>query len=185
MRRGMKKTILGYLIIHIFLFFIMGKPDTLPAKEDEFPFRPGEKMVFEVKWAFIPAGEGVLEVMPVENYNGTPSYHFVFTARTNEFVDLIYKVRDRVDSYVDTGMTHSIRYEKRHQGRSRKEATVSFDWEKNQARYRLFDQKSEAIAVEPGSFDPLSVFFAFRLYDPHTLKEVCIPVTDGKKCVPG
>jgi len=31
----------------------------------------------------------------------------------------------------------------------------------------------------------LSVFFAFRLYNPDTLQEIDIPVTDGKKCVPG
>ena len=142
-------------------------------------------MVFGVRWAFIPAGEGVLEVMPVEHYKGIPSYHFVFTAKTNEFVDLIYKVRDRVDSYVDTGMTHSVYYQKHHQGRSKKEVAVSFDWESQQAQYALFDEKKEAIPIKPGTFDPLSVFFAFRLYDPNSLKEIRIPVTDGKKCIPG
>lgn len=181
----MKKSILRYLFISVFLLLIIGMPGALRAGENGLPFNPGEKMVFEVRWSFIPAGEGVLEVLPVEHYKGVPSYHFVFTAKTNEFVDLIYKVRDRVDSYVDTGMTHSIRYEKRHQGRSKKEVTVSFDWDRNQVRYALFDEKMEPVSVRPGTFDPLSVFFAFRLYDPDTLKEVRIPVTDGKKCVPG
>lgn len=174
-----------YLSFAMAVLMLMGCPIRLTAAENHFPFRPGERMVFGVKWAFIPAGEGVLEVMPVEHYKGTPSYHFVFTARTNEFVDLIYKVRDRVDSWVDTGMTHSMRYEKRHQGRSTKEVTVSFDWDRNRAQYSLFDEKSEAITIRSGTFDPLSVFFAFRLHDPNTLKKISIPVTDGKKCIPG
>ena len=41
------------------------------------------------------------------------------------------------------------------------------------------------ISILPGSFDPLSVFYAFRI---HELKDglvINVPVTDGKKCVMG
>ncbi len=185
MRCRMRNPFPGYLSVTLAVLILMGCPISLTAAENNFPFRPGERMVFGVRWAFIPAGEGVLEVMPMENYMGILSYHFVFTARTNEFVDLIYKVRDRVDSWVDSEMTHSIHYEKRHRGRTKKDVTVSFDWDGLKAQYSLFDQKSEAISIKPGTFDPLSVFFAFRLYNPDTLQEIDIPVTDGKKCVPG
>ena len=181
----MRNPLSRYLSVALAVLMLMGCPISLTAAENKIPFRPGERMVFGVKWAFIPAGEGVLKVMPMEDYGGILSYHFVFTARTNQFVDLIYKVRDRVDSWVDSEMTHSIHYEKSHQGRSKKEVTVNFDWDKKQARYSLFDQKSEAISVRPGTFDPLSIFFAFRLYDSNVLKEIVIPVSDGKKCVPG
>jgi hypothetical protein len=181
----MKHPFYGYLSVIIVLLLITGLPVNLNARESPFPFRPGERMVFGVRWAFIPAGEGILEVKPMEDFQGIPSYHFVFTARTNEFVDLIYKVRDRVDSWVDSGMTRSLRYKKRHQARSKKEVTVRFDWDQRLAQYSLFDEKQEPIPVRPGTFDPLSVFFAFRLYDPNTLKEIRIPVTDGKKCIPG
>ncbi len=180
----MKKSVSGFLL-GIALLLSLARPGVVAPAGDAFPFHPGERMVFGVKWAFIPAGEGVLKVMPIEHDKGISTYHFVFTAKTNEFIDLIYKVRDRVDSFVDTGMTHSLRYEKHHQGRSKKEITVRFDWNKSQAQYSLFDEKSEAISVRPGTFDPLSVFFAFRLYDPDTLKEIRIPVSDGKKCILG
>ena len=96
------------------------------ASDHTSPFYPGEKIKFEVRWSFIPAGEGILETLPIEDYEGIPSYHFVFTAKTNEFVDLIYKVRDRVESYVDTGMTHSMFYAKKHKGGSHKEV-VNYD----------------------------------------------------------
>ena len=37
----------------------------------------------------------------------------------------------------------------------------------------------------PGTFDPLSVFYSFRLHDLEKYKEFETPVTDGKKCVMG
>jgi hypothetical protein len=50
--------------------------------ENGFPFYAGEKLTFQVNWAFILAGELTLEVLPMEAMNGAESYHFVMTART-------------------------------------------------------------------------------------------------------
>ena len=181
----MEKFNLIYLPVIMAMLIVHVCSQSTLAKEGKFPFHPGERMVFEVKWAFIPAGEGVLEVKPIEDLGGVPSYHFVFTAKTNEVVDLIYKVRNKVESYVDTAMTHSILYKQRERGKSRKDVTVHFDLAKLQAQYSLFGEKKEPVPITPGTFDPLSVFFALRLYDPNILKEISIPVSDGKKCVMG
>lgn len=57
------------LIFQIFVFVFIanfGFPANLNAAEKNFPFYPGEKLVFHLKWGFIPAGEAVLEVLPVE-----------------------------------------------------------------------------------------------------------------------
>jgi hypothetical protein len=100
------------------------------ASEKIEPFVPGEKLTFQVKWSFIPAGEAVIEVLPVETLNGVRAYHFVMIARTNAFADLFYKVRDRIDAYTDTEMTHSILYKKRTTGKANKDVTVTFDWQR-------------------------------------------------------
>ena len=76
------------------------------------PFYPGEKLTFQVKWGFIPAGEAVLEVLPIETINGIESYHFSMTAKTYPFIDIFYKIRDKIDSYTNKEMTHSILYKK-------------------------------------------------------------------------
>jgi Protein of unknown function (DUF3108) len=155
------------------------------AVEDVFPFNAGEKLTLQAKWGFIPAGEAVLEVLPAETLNGVKSCHFVMTSKTYPFIDLFYKVRDRIDSYVDLGMTHSILYKKQKRGRSKKDVVVDFDWEKKKARYSKNGKMRRLISILPGSFDPLSVFYAFRI---HELKEglvIRVPVTDGKKCVTG
>ena len=82
------------------------------AAEKDFPFYPAEKLTFQLKWTFVPAGVGVLEVLPMETINGVKAYHFVLTARSNSFIDCLYKVRDRIDAYTDIEMNHTILYKK-------------------------------------------------------------------------
>jgi hypothetical protein len=164
-------------------FFFSGA--RVDAGQKRLPFYPGEKLTFQVKWAFIPAAEGVLEVMPLVDMNGTKSFHFSMTARTNEVVDIFYKVRDRLDSYVDEEMGRSLLFKQRQDGKEKRSVTVRFDWGTKQAQYSNFDEKNQPIPILPGTFDPLSVFYAFRLLPLKEGIEVQVPVTDGKKCVVG
>ena len=156
------------------------------AIEKDLPFAPGEKLTFQLKWAFMPAGEAVLKILPIEAVGGVQSYHFVMTAKSNSFIDYFYKVRDKIDAYTNIEMTHSIRYRKKQQeGKSKRDVVVDFDWKKNKARYANFKREREPIDILSGAFDPLSAFYYIRLFD---LKENMIierPVTDGKKCVIG
>jgi len=149
------------------------------------PFQPGEKLRFLVRWSVIPAGEAILEVLPPQVINGRPCLHFVMTARTYPFVDLFYKVRDRIESFTDLNMTYSLLYRKEQKGKSYKDVEVTLDWEKREARYSNHGRKRKPIPLIPGSFDPLSVFYAFRLLDLENRTELKTPVTDGKKCVMG
>jgi hypothetical protein len=156
------------------------------ATEKNFPFYPGEKLTFQLRWTVIPAGEGTLEILPVETIKGVKSYHFVLTAKSNSFIDYIYKVRDRIDAYTDIEMTHTILYKKTQcEGNTKKEVIVNFNWENDKAQYSTLKKVREPINVLKGSLDPLSAFYYTRLFD---LKENLIierPVTDGKKCIIG
>lgn len=153
----------------------------------DVPFKTGEKVTFRIRWFFVPAGEATIELLPSADFNGNNAYHFLLTARTTEFADIFYKVRDRIESYTDVNMTHSIFYKRRHHAGSKKQVNVNFDWEKRQAQYVRLDkgEKRVPISIPPGTFDPLSVFFAFRLHNLSEKKEITIPVTDGKKMVLG
>ena len=155
------------------------------AANVQIPFSPGEKLTLRVRWAFIPAGEVQLEILPFKMVNGVKSYHFAMTARTYPIVDPFYKVRDRVDAYTDVDMTHSLLYKKNQQGKSKRNVVVNFDWEKREARYSNFEERREPVSISPGSFDPLSVFYAFRLFELKDGLRIKAPVTDGKKFVNG
>jgi len=156
------------------------------AAEKISPFHPGEKLTFQLKWSFIPAGEAVLAVLPIETINGIKSYHFVMLVRTYPFIDIFYKVRNRIDAYTDVEMTRSILYKKKqHEGRTKRDIVVNFDWERSEAQYSNFGEKKNPVSILPGSFDPLSVLYAFRLHDLKENTEIEIPVTDGKKSILG
>ncbi len=87
---------------------ILGSSPCVKAGEKDFPFYPGEKLTFLLKWTIIPAGESVLEVLPMETIDGVKAYHFLLTAKSNAFIDTLYKVRDRIDAYANSEMTHSM-----------------------------------------------------------------------------
>ena len=150
-----------------------------------FPFSPGEKLTFRIRWAFITAGEAILEVRPFKTVKGIQAYHFVLTARSHPVVDLFYKVRDRIEGYTDAKMTHSILYKETKEGDTKKEVVVNFDWQKGAAQ-RIRDGKTaEPIPLMPGAFDLLSIYYAFRIHELKVGMEFALPVTDGEKCVMG
>jgi len=174
---------LSIFLLNLLFIFISFAPCS--SQEKQIPFSPGEKLFFEVRWAFIPAAEGVLEILPMETVDGVKRYHFTMTSRTYEFVDVFYKVRDRIEGFTDEGMTRSVLYKKTQDGKRKRRISVNFDWEKLQARYSNFDERGEPVSILPGSFDPLSVFYAFRLFQLKEGEELKAPVTDGRKCVVG
>ena len=165
---------------------ILGSSHDIIAGEKDFPFHPGEKLTFVLKWTIIPAGESVLEVLPMETLDGVKTYHFLMTAESNAFIDAFYKVRDRIDAYTNTEMTHSVLYKKKQrEGNSHKDVIVKFDWQNKKAQYTNLNERRPPIDIMPGSFDPLSAFYFVRFFDFQKTSKIERPVTDGKKCIIG
>ena len=178
------QSVFAFVVIAFIATF--GFVGSVKADDRVFPFHPGEKLAFRIKWCFIPAGEVVFEVLPIETINGVKAYHFVMVARTYPFADFFYKVRDKIDSYTDIAMTRSILYKKdEHEGKFKKDVVVNFNWEKQEAQYSNFGKKEKPISILPGSFDPLAVFYAIRLNELKENTEIKVPVTDGKIAVMG
>lgn len=175
-----------YIVMMTAIIMLLGLGANIKAQDNEFPFKPGEKLTFALRWMFIPAGEAVLEVLPMETIKGTKAHHFLLTVRSNTFVDQFYKVRDKVDAYTDMGMNHSILYKKKQlEGTTRRDIVVQFNWGKNEAIYTNFDEKRDPIEIPPGTFDPLSAFYYARLFNLKTDLIIERSVTDGKKSVIG
>ena len=170
--------------ITIFIVIQLLVPAAVMSKD--LGFYPGEKLTFDVYWTFIKAAEVTLEILPNENIDGKPAFHFLYTAKTSKFVDAFYKVRDRIESFTDIDLTHSLLYKKMHDGKSLKDISVKFDWEKMEAQYfdNINKEKETApVKIDKNTFDPLSVFYAFRIGQPDKNNEIITHVSDGKKNV--
>jgi hypothetical protein len=165
---------------------IFGAQSGVCGDEADLPFQPGEKLTFQLRWTFIPAGKSTLEVLPMETINGVKAYHFLMTAESNAFVDVFYKVRDRIDAFVNADVTHSVLYKKKQrEGNSHRDIVVNFDWQNNTAQYINFKEKLPPIEILSGTFDPLSAFYFVRLVDFKEKSTIDRPITDGKECIIG
>jgi hypothetical protein len=77
-------------------------------------FRVGEKLTFKIRYGFIKAGEAIMEVKDIVHLaDRAPTYHILTTARSARFFDAFYKVRDSVETFIDTKGFFSWKYIKR------------------------------------------------------------------------
>lgn len=156
------------------------------AETDSLAFGPGEQLEYVLRWENIPAGSAVLSVLPKTRINGEKALHFTMTVDSNRFIDLFYKVRNRIDAFSDLTMTRSLYYRKKQkEGRHVRDVEIQFDWNKNRVTYANFGSKREPVPVEPGSFDPLTALYFIRMTPLAPGQEILRPITDGKKNVTG
>jgi hypothetical protein len=154
----------------------------VPIRAATVPFEPGEKLTYTLKWSVIPAGEASLEVLPYQTIDGIDCYHFRLTAKSNAFIDMFYKVRERIDAFTDTAMTRSILYQKRQiQGRANRQVEVKFDWQRRRAEYYSHGKHKGTVPLETATFDPLGIFYFSRLLDLKLDTTYHGPVTDGRR----
>jgi hypothetical protein len=103
-------------------------------------YREGERLVYDVTWFGIRAGEATLEAQGVVTLNGQRAYHLVTTAQTGPALSKIYRVDDRNESYLATGPMRALRFEKNlREGRYRHSSQTVFDHEKGIATFRYLD----------------------------------------------
>lgn len=141
----------------------------------------GEKQVYEIFWEMVPVGRARMRLNPETNVGQKPACHFSLKTESNSLLDPLYKVRNRIDAYTDAQISHSLLYTEKERGKKKKDKKIIFDWEQNIARYQKNGKKKDPVPVLPGTFDPLSAFYFFRMQDLEVGRAVQIPVCDGKK----
>ena len=182
-KKGLIKV--GCVFLLLLFFMSIGIRNEARGAESPFPFAPGEKLLYKVGWLSIPAGEMRLEVLPMKEIEGEEAYHFVMSTTTYSFVDLFYKLRQRIEAYTNKAVSHSLLYRKETRGKKKRDELVRFDWQKKVATYKKNGKKEDTVDLLPGAFDPLSIFYVFRLRHLEAGKTIEVPVSDGKKCVVG
>lgn len=150
------------------------------------PFAPGEKLTYDIYWTFVYGGQAVLEVKPNTEVKGEPARHFHAKARTSEFADSFYKVRDVLDSWTDMDAKRTLKFHQvQREGSYEKDTIFDMDWpSKKLALYGLQGYKG-TLDIPGAVLDSLSALYTFRTYPLFPGQVVKNRVTDGKKIVMG
>jgi len=136
-------------------------------------FKVGEKITYVIKYGFIRAGYATLGVESVEEITGRKAWHIVSTAKTNKVMDIIFKVRDKNESWIDIESFCSLAFgQKLSEGVTRKNTYTVYDHKKGEYYYTKHRVKKgkESNSVREGEMpafvqDVLSSLYYVRIQD--------------------
>lgn len=152
------------------------------AGEKMLPFAVGEEIQYTVRWEMIRAGKAKVKVMPLITLKGEKAYHFSLEVKSSRYIDMFYKIRDRLEGFSNLEFSRSLLYKKTQSGKVKRQVIVNFDWEKKTAIYSNFGEKRDPIEIPLETFDPASAFYRMRTLNFKTDQNLSFPVSDGKKC---
>ena len=132
--------------------------DVTFRKIDNNAFQVGEHLIFDIVYGPITAGTATMTVQDTQWINGRACYHIVTTAESNSFFDNFFKVRDRVESFIDVGGIFTWKFEKHVQEGS---YHVNRYAEYDQVNGRVYTSK-DTILIPRYTQDILSSFYYVR-----------------------
>ncbi len=122
------------------------------------PFGEGELLTFAIQYGLIYAGDATLEVRNVAVLDSARAYHIISVARTNSAFDIVFKVRDRHDSFMDYDNLFSLRFEKHlREGKFKRDEKMTFDQRNHVAIY-----ENKKAPIPPNTQDFLSALYYVR-----------------------
>ena len=149
----MKRIVVAILI----LVFLTSARQTSPQSGSTLSsaFDEGETLNFSLAWVRVIGGTAQMTIAPVA---GQPTYRMTSLMQSNSVFNLIFRVRDEVESVVDREAFSTIRYQKvlNERGKTKNELTV-VDPDR-----RVALRKGAEIPVPHPVFDPLSLMYHLR-----------------------
>ena len=153
------------------------------------PFTVGEKLIYSAGFQLLSAGQATME-LELDSLHGHPYLHITSTTKTNSILDVLYKVRDRIEVWIDPEYFFLRKVVKQiREGKYRKNYTALID---NQNLTVSSDNRT--ISIPDNVFDPTSIIyylrsqelkigkqFKFYTYDNGKLKEILVNITQKEK----
>ena len=174
----------GFILSHVKILaeHISVKQNVKPRQETS-PFKIGEEFVYTINWGIIPAGSATLKVDSLMKCGEEDCYKLATHTQTNSFFDKIHKVRDTIESLVETSLKRSRHYHKKQQeGRFFRNDELIFDYPKEEVNLKRNGVIKNSIKIQKDKdlLDPLSVLYYVRSLDLHIGDMVEARVVDGK-----
>ncbi len=176
----------SWIILFLVLFGFLAadlpaskKADLADYRSGGLPFQVGEELYYKISWGFIPAGTGTIKILGL--VADKSAYHIVTTARSNNFIDSFYKVRNRIETFLDVSNDRSLGYKKiQHEGRHNRNIDLVFDHENSEVTLIKNGKFKRTLKVPVMTHDPLSAIYYLRTIN-NWEEEPVLNVTDGKK----
>jgi hypothetical protein len=124
-------------------------------------FAVGERLVFDVNYGYITAGEAVMSIPSYESIDGRPCYRIQFNVNSLPGFSWVFRVEDRYLTFLDTESIAPLKFEQHV-----REGTYSRDF------VAQFDQVHHVARTTEGKYpipeyvhDIMSSFYYFRTID--------------------
>ena len=124
-------------------------------------FKEGERLVFDVGYSFITAGEAVMSVPKIDTLFGRPTFQVLFTVNSTKTFSWIYKVDDRYETILDVKGIFPWHFTQRvREGSFSRDFEAWFD-QLNNVAYA----NNKQYPVPPYVHDAVSAFYFVRTLD--------------------
>jgi hypothetical protein len=162
-------------------------PNRRPAKD---PIWTGEKMVFDITYFGMSAGDFTLETLPVKTIDNRKVYHIKGSAVSSKVFNLFYRLNDTVETFIDYEGIFSHRFhivlDETKQARDSlelydPEKAQTFYWNRWNHRERGYTETKEFQPIPALSQDSLSALYYLRTVPLPDGAVVTVPVvSEGK-----
>ena len=173
------------IIAGLLIFSVSGLAEEVDRTWQNTVFGVGERMVFNLDYAFITAGRTVISIDSIVKVNGKDCYRVVSRVKSNKFFDAFFKVRDHVETNIDVKGIFTRRYFKRIQeGKYRNTKEVIYEQERGLAHMMNEGVYKETSRIKPCAQDILSALFYLRTLDFSVGDTIRVNLHDVRKSYP-
>ena len=124
-------------------------------------FAEGERLVFDVGYSFITAGEAVMSIPKTDSVFGRQVYQVLFTVNSTKTFSWIFKVDDRYETFLDIEGVFPWHFTQRvREGSYSRDFSAWFDQVKN-----LAYTGNKEYPIPPYVHDAVSAFYYVRTLD--------------------
>lgn len=142
------------------------------------PFDAGERLEYRILWTRnVVAAQAAMLVRGQRTLRGRDTWHLEATARTVEPIRYVYSLDDRYASYMARDSLVSMQFDSSQiRQRKKEDSSVRFAHEGEPA-----PPGGPSVRVPRGTRDPLALLYYLRSVDWEKVRDLRIPVYDGKK----
>ena len=163
-------------IFHIIFLSIL----TILTGQSAWPFQIGERLIYNVSFTGITAGQASLEVVNDTVVNNYHQLHIRFNARTTFPVSSIYTINDQVDTWLDSKYLYTKKLTKNiREGNYKNDSYTIIDYDQS-----IAITNGDTVIIDQFLRDSYSLFYFLRTIPLIIGETIDFTAFDGKKITP-